>query len=86
PVIQPLVGARVGYQLGFGDRFLSDSCTEENSGGDGRLCSGFVVQGYGAVNLFERFRLQLTTNWTPYNPDFGGRSVSFGASVGIQFF
>lgn len=85
PVIQPLVGVRGGYQLGHGDRYGTNSCSEARSNGDGRVCSGWVLQGYGAVTFLERFRIQLTGSWVPNNP-LGGRDVSFGAAFGVQFF
>ncbi len=86
PVVQPSIGLRGGYQLGHGDSFGTERCTEERSGGDGRVCSGWVAQGYGAINFLERFRIQFTGTWTPANPDFDRRNFAVGAAFGVQFF
>lgn len=85
PAVQPLIGARVGVQLGAGDDFGTADCTAERAEGDSRLCSGPVIQGYGAINLVERFRLQFTGTWTREKA-FGSRQFELGVSFGLQFF
>jgi len=86
-LVQPIVGARVGYQFGTADDFEIGRCDREEVD-DVRSCSQLVVQAYGAVALLERLRIQLTAEFFPAPPgDFDDvRNIDLLLGIGYQFF
>lgn len=79
------VGARVGYQLGWGDRLSRSDCTAERAKGDGRDCSQMVVHGVVSLSIVERLRLQTSLIYYPKLPSFDDRVYNVHFGLGYQF-
>jgi hypothetical protein len=61
--VQPTIGFRAGYHWDSRDDFGSEPCTAERSKNDARACSGFVVQGYAALGIYERVRIEVVDTY-----------------------
>lgn len=84
--LQPMIGVRAAYQLTSRDTFASRICTEQRALGDQRLCSQFLLQGYLAVAVLERIRVQVTGEYYPIGRDFDNRQFDLQLSFGVHFF
>ena len=84
--LQPMIGARAAYQLTTRDTFGFRECTNDRAMGDLRLCSQFILQGYLAVAILERVRLQLTGEIYPIQRDFDDRNFDVQIAFGVHFF
>ncbi len=84
--VQPILGVRAAYQLSNRDRFGVRECTASRALDDQRLCSQFLLQGYVAVAVLERVRVQLTLEGYPISRDFDDRSFDVQFGFGVHFF
>ena len=85
-VLQPIVGARAGYQFSTVDDFRFKRCSESEAIGDERRCSQLVVQPYIAMSVFERLRLQLVAEIFPNSFSFDDRRYNLLLGIGAQIF
>jgi len=83
---QPMLGGRIGYHFDTRDDLGSDLCTAARSHGDARQCSGPIVQGYLALGIYERVRIQLTETYQLFATSFDDRHLSTAFGIGFQFF
>jgi hypothetical protein len=65
PMVQARGGLRAGYQLSTNDGFRTGTCDPERFEGDTIRCSAPVFQGFLALGLYERIRLQMVGEWIP---------------------
>jgi hypothetical protein len=87
PTLQTMLGARVGYQASVTDGAGFQPCRDEAALGDARNCSQLVLQGYLAVAIIERLRVQLVVETFPtiQDTDFESR-MGFQLTFGLQLF
>ena len=88
PTLQWVTGARLGYQLSVNDAAGLGECVDDDTDGDARNCSQFVVQGYIAAALIERLRAQFALEIFPIdNKHLEHESrIAFQLSFGMQLF
>ncbi len=65
PMLQSRGGLRAGYQLSTNDGFHTGTCDTEQFEDDPTRCSAPVFQGFVALGLYERIRLQIVGEWIP---------------------
>ena len=82
-----MLGGRFGYQAAWLDRGGGRACTPARADGDARTCSQFLTQGYLAVAILERLRMQFGVEIYPFRLDqpFISR-VAFQLTFGVQVF
>ena len=87
PALQTMFGVRAGYQASVRDAVGFEECGPDESLGDARNCSQFVLQTYLAGAVIERLRLQLVGEFFPtiQTSRFASR-VALQLSFGLQFF
>lgn len=81
PNVQPRIGLRGGYLFSTSDTFSFGTCATP----DKRVCSRATAQVYGAVSLFERFRLQVAFAMLPALRSGEDFSWSILPTAGVQF-
>jgi len=84
-IVVPTLALRAGYQLGGGDDFQVQQCTEERAASDARNCSQPLFELIGAVTLVERIRLQGEVSWFTAEVPFDDRHLDMDLSLGFQF-
>jgi hypothetical protein len=84
--LQPTLGVRGGYHWDSRDNFGSEACTLARSKGDARSCSGFVLQGYAALGIYERVRIQVVDTYQFVSTAFDDRHFTVNLGIGFQFF
>jgi hypothetical protein len=84
--LQPILGARAGWQISNRDDLDGDPCDAENAKLDSRNCNQFVLQSYFALGVVERVRIQATAEFFPLRPSFDDRFFDLVFGVGIHSF
>jgi len=84
-ILVTTIALRGGYQLGGGDDFRIQRCTEERASSDSRNCSQTLFEVIGAVTVVERIRLQGEVAWFAGTVPFDDRHLDMDLSLGFQF-
>ena len=84
--LQPTLGVRGGYHWDSRDDFSSEACTQARSKSDARACSGFVLQGYAALGIYERVRIEVVDTYQFLSTAYDERHFTLNLGIGFQFF
>lgn len=86
PYVQPILGARAGWQITNRDDLDAKPCDAVAAKQDARNCNQLVVQSYFALGVVERVRIQATAEFFPLRQGFDDRFFDLVFGVGIHSF